>query len=127
MKLHHVQVSMPRGSEAAARRFYAEAVGLTEVDKPAALAGRGGCWFRAFDGEQVVAEIHLGIDYPFIPARKAHPALVVDDLSELEAMAAGIEGIGCEVSWAERDTFDGFLRFHARDPFGNRLEVMTPA
>ncbi|MGO3210796.1 MAG: glyoxalase, partial [Brachybacterium sp.] len=60
MKLHHVQVSMPRGSEAAARRFYAEAVGLTEVDKPAALAGRGGCWFRAFDGEQVVAEIHLG-------------------------------------------------------------------
>lgn len=117
---------MPRGQEAAARRFYGGAVGLSEVDKPAALAGRGGCWFRSVDGERVTAEIHLGVEEPFAPASKAHPALVVDTRDRLEAMATRIEAVGCEVSWTERDTFDGFLRFHARDPFGNRLEVMTP-
>lgn len=127
MQLHHVQISMPRGEEAAARRFFGEAIGLVEVDKPSALAGRGGCWFRSHDGDRVSAEIHVGIEEPFIPATKAHPALVVDTSSELEAMASRLEAIGCEVSWAERDSFDGFLRFHTCDPFGNRVEVMTPA
>lgn len=126
MRLHHVQVSMPRGEEYLARRFYRDVVGLTEVDKPEPLAGRGGCWFRAFDGETVVAEIHLGVDDPFRPARTAHPALVVDSLEELEAMASRVESGGFELSWIERATFPGYLRFHARDGFGNRFEVLTP-
>src|SRR5699024_9542327 len=109
MRLHHVQVSMPRGEEGLARRFYRDAVGLTEVDKPEDLAGRGGCWFRAVDGEVVIAEIHLGVETPFQPARKAHPALVVDSLEELEAMATRIEGGGFELSWSERATFPGYL------------------
>lgn len=127
MRLHHVQVSMPRGQEALARRFYADALGMQEVDKPPALAGRGGCWFRAFDGEVVTAEIHVGVDDPFVPAKKAHPGLVCDTLDDLEALAGRVEAGGFELSWAERDTFDGFVRFHALDGFGNRVEVMTPA
>ena len=39
VRLHHVQVACPRGGEDVARRFYAEALGMTEVDKPADLAG----------------------------------------------------------------------------------------
>ncbi|UNK69841.1 VOC family protein [Microbacterium sp. H1-D42] len=127
MKLHHVQVSIPRGGEAEARRFYADALGLTEVQKPPSLAGRGGCWFRAYDGDTVTAEIHLGVDDPFVPAKKAHPGLVCDSLAELEQVAARIERGGFDVSWAERDTFEGYVRFHARDGFGNRVEIMTPA
>lgn len=69
MKLHHVQISMPRGEEDDARRFYGEALGLHEVQKPPSLVGRGGCWFRAFDGDVIAAEIHLGVDDPFSPAR----------------------------------------------------------
>lgn len=117
---------MPRGEEERARRFYRDAVGLTEVDKPEGLAGRGGCWFRGFDGEEVVAEIHVGVEDPFHPARKAHPALVVDSPEELEAMAARIEAGGFELSWSERTTFPGYLRFHAGDGAGNRIEVLTP-
>lgn len=127
MKLHHVQVAMPRGEEAEARRFYGEALGLAEVEKPPSLAGRGGCWFRAHDGEAVVAEIHLGVEGPFTPARKAHPGLVCATLDELEATAARIRRGGYELSWVERDTFEGYVRFHARDGFGNRVEVLTPA
>ena len=79
-----------------------------------------------FDGEEVVAEIHVGVEDPFHPARKAHPALVVDSPEELEAMAARIEAGGFELSWSERTTFPGYLRFHARDGAGNRIEVLTP-
>lgn len=127
MRLHHVQVSIPRGGEEAARRFYGDGVGLAEVDKPPALAGRGGCWFRHVEDGLVLVEIHCGVEEPFRPAQKAHPALVVDTAEGLSRMAARIEHVGGEVTWAERTTFEGFLRFHARDPSGNRLEVLTPA
>jgi hypothetical protein len=47
--------------------------------KPSELAGRGGCWFSCGD-----REIHLGIEDPFTPARKAHPGLVVRGLCGIE-------------------------------------------
>ncbi|MCT1436061.1 VOC family protein [Brachybacterium paraconglomeratum] len=127
MRLHQVQISIARDGEDDARRFYGEALGLQEVSKPPSLTGRGGCWFRAFDGDVITAELHLGVEEPFRPAEKAHPGLVLDTLDELEATAARIEHAGYELSWAERDTFEGYVRFHARDGFGNRVEVMTPA
>src|SRR5581483_8792393 len=80
---------------------------------PERLRARGGCWFRA--GAQ---ELHVGVEEPFAPARKAHPGLVVDDLAALEARlaAAGIR--------AERDaSLPGVRRSHVADPFGNRLEL----
>ena len=126
MRLHHVQISIARDGEDDARRFYGEALGLQEVSKPPSLTGRGGCWFRASDGDVITAELHLGVDEPFRPAEKAHPGLVLDTLIELEETAAGIEHAGYELSWAERDTFEGYVRFHARDGLGNRVEVMTP-
>src|SRR4051794_25210767 len=43
--LDHVQLAIPEGGEELARRFYGDLLGMTEVPKPAALAGRGGCWF----------------------------------------------------------------------------------
>ena len=76
MRLHHVQVACPPGGEDGARRFYAEGLGMTEVEKPADLRGRGGAWFRSYDDAgAVTAEIHVGVEEPFAPARKAHPAL----------------------------------------------------
>lgn len=121
-----MQVSIPHGAEDEARRFYSEVLGLQEVQKPPSLVGRGGCWFRAFDGENITAEIHLGDEEPFYAAEKAHPGLVCESLKELEELASRIESNGFELSWAERDTFEGYVRFHTRDGFGNRIEVMTP-
>lgn len=131
MRLHHVQLAIPRGGEADARSFYADGLGLIEVDKPADLAARGGCWFRAYaDGQvadgQVTAEIHLGVEEPFAPARKAHPALVLGSVAELDALAARLTGRGVEVVHRERESFPGHLRFHCSDPFGNRVEVLAP-
>ena len=127
MRLHHVQVAMPRGAEADARRFYGAGLGMTEVEKPADLVARGGAWFRAYDAAgAVTAEIHVGVDDPFAPARKAHPALVVDDEASLDRLAARLTALGFDVDGRERTTFPGHLRFHTVDAHGNRVEVLAP-
>jgi catechol 2,3-dioxygenase-like lactoylglutathione lyase family enzyme len=122
--LHHVQVACPAGGEDDARRFYAVGLGLTEVEKPARLQGRGGAWFRGYDAlGAVAAEIHVGVEEPFAPARKAHPAFVVDDLA---AVAASVRAAGFVVDDGERHTFEGHRRFHTHDGAGNRVEVLQP-
>jgi catechol 2,3-dioxygenase-like lactoylglutathione lyase family enzyme len=120
MRLHHVQVACPRGGEDGARRFYGQALGLDEVEKPQDLAGRGGVWFR---GEGY--ELHVGVDDPFAPARKAHPAFEVDGVVGLEAVGARLEALGFEVDWRERHTFPGCERLHTFDTHGNRVEVLS--
>jgi catechol 2,3-dioxygenase-like lactoylglutathione lyase family enzyme len=126
MRLHHVQVACPPGGEEVARRFYADGLGMTEVDKPADLVARGGCWFRAYDDAgAVAAELHVGVEDPFAPARKAHPALVADDLDAFDEVAARLRDLGFEVIESQRDTFPGHVRFHAFDGHGNRVEVLA--
>ena len=117
MRLHHVQVSCPRGGEDVARRFYAAALGMTEVAKPPDLASRGGVWFR--DGS---CEIHVGVEDDFTPARKAHPALLVDDV---DAVAARVAAGGFAVHWD--DAFPGYQRFYSADGHGNRIEILSAA
>src|SRR3954466_4991870 len=110
--IDHVQVGAANGCEAEARAFYGALLGLEELPKPEPLAARGGCWFRA--GAQ---ELHVGVETPFAPARKAHPGLVVTDLG---ALASRLRGEGIDVAYDE--TIPGTERFDAADPFGNRLE-----
>jgi catechol 2,3-dioxygenase-like lactoylglutathione lyase family enzyme len=114
--LHHVQVAMPSGEEDRAEDFYAGVLGLRRVEKPAALAGRGGAWFRG-DG----VEVHLGVEPDFRPARKAHLAFVVGSLDDLRRR---LEGAGVELE--EQPQLEGYRRLHAFDPFGNRLEFLEP-
>ena len=114
LAIDHVQIAMPAGKEAEARAFYAGVLGLSEVEKPVSLAGRGGCWF-----ESGAVKVHLGVDPDFHPAAKAHPAFLVDDVKALErkALAAGVT--------VKRDvTLPGYERIHVFDPFGNRIELM---
>jgi len=128
MRLHHVQVAMPSGGEAAARCFYADGLGMVEVEKPDGLRDRGGAWFRAHDGVgAVTAEIHVGVENPFAPARKAHPALVLDSPAELDRLADRLAGLGFEVDSGQRTTFPGHVRLHTLDGHGNRVEVLAPA
>lgn len=127
MKLHHVQVACPLGGEDVTRRFYRDGLGMTEVAKPVALSGRGGAWFRAHDPSgAVVAEIHVGVEEPFLPARKAHPALVLANVRTLEEIGERLSALDFEVDWRERHTFNGYERLHTRDGHGNRVELLAP-
>jgi catechol 2,3-dioxygenase-like lactoylglutathione lyase family enzyme len=106
--LDHVQLAMPAGGEEEARRFYAGVLGMTEIEKPEPLRGRGGCWFRGGG-----AEIHLGVEEGFRPARKAHPALAVADY----------EAVRAELGGEPDAALPGVRRFYTEDPFGNRIEI----
>ena len=110
--IDHVQVAAPPACEAEARAFYGRLLELEELAKPEALAVRGGCWFRV--GAQ---ELHVGVEEPFTPARKAHPSFVVTDLEEV---AARLAAAGIDVAFNEE--IPGTRRFETADPFGNRLE-----
>lgn len=114
LAIQHVQLAMPRGAEEAARAFYSGVLGLVEVAKPANLASRGGVWFERGD-----VRVHLGVEDSFRPARKAHVALLMEDIGPaVEAASA----LGCEV--AHDEPLTGFERVYVYDPFGNRLEFM---
>ncbi|WP_338747890.1 VOC family protein [Janibacter alittae] len=127
MRLHHVQVACPPGTEGTARRFYAEGLGLSEVEKPEDLKPKGGVWFRAYDeGGSVSAEIHVGVEDPFYPALKAHPALQFASVTELEAVAERLVDLGFGVDWSQRHNFPGNERCHTADGQGNRVELLAP-
>ena len=118
--LHHVQVAAPPGCEHAARAFYGELLQLRELEKPPLLAVRGGCWFSLGDGE-----LHVGVEDPFRPAVKAHPALRVGSVADLEELAAALALQGKAVTWADDAEIPGQRRFHVNDPWGNRLELVA--
>ena len=115
--LDHVQVAAPRGCEREAQRFYGTLLGLPEIPKPEPLRGRGGVWFGL--GSQ---QLHIGVQEPFSPARKAHPALRVR-AGELDALALRLAEAGAEVIWDEE--LPGVRRFFSEDPWGNRIELVA--
>lgn len=112
--MDHVLLAMPAGREAEARAFYEGLLGIPEAEKPVNLAGRGGCWFVSD-----AVKIHLGVEKDFRPARKAHPAFLVDDV---RAMAAKLAAAGCVLT--EDEPLAGYDRIYVYDPFGNRIELM---
>jgi hypothetical protein len=114
LAIDHVQLAIPPGGEADARRFYLEVLGMTEVPKPEDMRARGGMWFTAG-----AVAIHIGIEEGFRPSVKMHPAIVVADLA---ALRARLVNAGCE--WKEATEIAGTQRGHTKDPFGNRIELI---
>lgn len=115
-RIDHILIAMPPGREDEARAFYRGILGLVEKAKPPQLAERGGCWF-----ESGALQVHLGVEKDFIPARKAHPAFIVDDLA---GMVRKAQQAGYKVTADE--PIEGYDRRHVDDPFGNRIELIEP-
>ncbi|GGA85476.1 VOC family protein [Ornithinibacillus halotolerans] len=113
-QLDHVQLAAPKGAENQARAFYQDLLGFMEVEKPENLKQRGGVWFS--DGNIC---IHIGIEDPFQPAKKAHPAFQVKNI---EAMKKYLQIK--QVDFMDDKNLPGANRFYLHDPFGNRLEFI---
>jgi catechol 2,3-dioxygenase-like lactoylglutathione lyase family enzyme len=116
--LDHVQIAAPPGCEDDALRFFGELLGLEELEKPEPLRSRGGAWFALADGGQ----LHVGVEDPFAPARKAHPAFRLS-AAELDELAERLQAAGEQVEWD--DSLTGVRRFYTADPWGNRLELLA--
>jgi len=114
--IDHVQITVPVGQEQIARAFYCGVLGLTEIDKPASLASRGGLWLAI--GDQ---QLHIGTEDGVDRSRtKAHIAYQVDDLI---AWRTRLEQAGCVI--LESVPIPGHDRFETRDPFANRIEFIA--
>lgn len=113
--LHHVQITISPESEDQARQFYGELMGLQEIPKPDALAGRGGLWF-----EMGAMQIHIGVEKGV--ERHASKAHIAYQVSDLQDMRQKLSDAGCDIK--ESVPIPGMDRFETRDPFGNRLEFL---
>ncbi len=112
--IDHVQLAIPEGGEAQARSFWCDLLGFAELPKPDSLAKRGGAWFQLG-----AIQVHVGVESPFTPAKKAHPAFVVSDLAVLvDSLAAA----GHPARWDYE--IPNVARCHIDDPFGNRIELI---
>ncbi|MBC7814465.1 MAG: VOC family protein [Burkholderiales bacterium] len=116
-RLNHAQITIPKGTEDAARAFYCDLLGLREIDKPKSLQGRGGFWVELGD-LQVHVGTEEGVDRTLT---KAHLAYQVDDV---ESWRERLIENGIEV--LDSVPIEGFERFEFRDPFGNRVEFIQP-
>jgi hypothetical protein len=114
--IDHILIAMPAGREDEARALYHGMLGLSERTKPTQLIERGGCWF-----ESGAFQVHLGVEKNFVPARKAHPAFIVEGLFD---MVRKLKQSGYTVT--EDEPLAGCDRRHVYDPFGNRIELIEP-
>ncbi len=113
-KIDHVQLAMPKGLEDEARKFYGEILGLGEVEKPETLRKRGGVWFT-----KGAVHLHLGVEEPFVPAKKAHPAFEVHHIEDFKTYLSAQA-----VDYTVDENLPGANRIYVCDPFGNRLEFL---
>ena len=116
--LDHAFLTIPEGAEDEAREFYGSALGLEEIERPQGLQESGGVWFRARS-----QELHLGTDEAHAASKRPHPGFRVESVTALEELARRLEDAGNKVEWDRR--IEGRRRFYVRDPFGNRLELLT--
>lgn len=113
--LHHAQITVPKGAEDDARKFYCDILQLPEIEKPEALKGRGGLWLQVGD-RQVHIGTEEGVDRL---ATKAHLAYEVTDISSWRSLLTK-----ANVEIEESVAIPGIDRFEFRDPFGNRVEIL---
>lgn len=112
--IDHIQLAAPKGSEEEARRFFKDILQFNEIEKPEVLRKRGGVWFGIGN-----LQIHIGIEEPFSPAKKAHPAFEIENL---EALKQHLIDNGVDV--IVDNNLPNANRFYTSDPFGNRLEFL---
>lgn len=111
--IDHIQLAIPKDSEELARQFYTS-LGFAEVAKPEPLASRGGCWFKSN-----AVMLHLGIEDPFIAARKAHPAFRISDLAAFRKQLESLQ-----INFTADTSLPHVRRLFINDPFGNRIEFL---
>jgi len=113
LKAHHIYLLAPGASPEDVRRFYGEALGLAECEKPTSLSHISVIWF---DAGSIV--FHIGYPEHGVVG-DGHTALATDDL---DAARARFLALGYAVD--DNVIPMGYPRFYARDPWGNQFEIL---
>jgi len=112
-RLNHIQICIPKNTEAEAKEFYCGILGLEEMEKPEFMKKNGGFWLKIVD-----IELHIGTE-DVINKSKRHPAFEVE---KLDAIVTNLESHNVPVKWYK--SLPGFRRLSIFDPFNNRIELL---
>ena len=115
--LNHVDIIIPKDSDALARKYFCEILGLKEIAKPEVLRKNGGFWLELNNSQLHLSyEKKEGVD----PKKtKAHFAFEVIDLKKMEERL-NQNGYATK----KQEQIPGMLRFESEDPFGHRIEFL---
>mgnify|MGYP003552917791 FL=1 len=114
--LHHAQITIPKGAEEEGKNFYCHVLRLEEIKKPDSLQGRGGFWLQVGS-----TQVHVGTEDGFDRlSTKAHLAYEVEDVSYWKEVL-----IENDIKILDSVPIPNFERFEFRDPFGNRVEMIS--
>lgn len=115
MAIDHVQITIPKGSEAIAEEFYRDFLGLKPTEKPDNRKQNGGFWLQLG-----ACQLHVGTEDGTERSKtKAHVAYRVTDLDlwRQKFKERNVEII-------DSLPFPRAKAFEFRDPFGNRGELI---
>jgi len=116
VEINHVNITVPKSVEEAAKHFYSAVLGLQEIPRPQESRGRGGAWYQLGNVQlHLSIEEGLGSDHP----SKRHVCYLVRDLNRAEEH---LRHAGVGIIPDDRPV-RGWARFYVRDPGGNRIEV----
>ncbi len=113
--LNHVALVVNDLEEAS--DFYAGLLGLKEIERPPEVkAGGAGAWYKLGDHQ-----LHIMVMASASEMSGRHFAVEIDEMDKL-VQRLKAEGFGVEDSFG----FEEFKRRKfTRDPFGNRIELMS--
>lgn len=115
VNFHHVNVTVPRDLERAAKDFYSVRLGLDEVPKPEGSRSRGGAWYQLGS-----VQLHLSLEGGMNERLSSrHICFVVENLRHAQdhLSSAGVEIL------PDTRPVAGTRRFYIRDPGGNLIEI----
>lgn len=116
LRLQHASIPMPADGVEAGRKFYGEALGMTEVPHPEGMGAGPFVWFQAGDDGH---EVHLfAQDESLGRSPGQHFCLQVDDPGTVRTTLQ-------QHGFPTDDTapIKNRPRFFTQDPFGNRVEI----
>ncbi|HXT34598.1 MAG TPA: VOC family protein [Chloroflexota bacterium] len=119
MRLHHVFHTVPAARVGELRHFYSELLGLPEIAKSSALRDMDVVWFAVGDDH-----LHFGLDDSWDRGHPAHHiALWYEDV---RPVLDRLRAAGLEVNELASFPDYRYRRLYTDDPFGRRVELVTP-
>ena len=119
LRIHHVNISIPKGREEDCDQFYEGLLGLRKALRPDREISAPGAWYDI--GPQ--GQLHIVYSDNFRDELTGnHFAAEVDDMHEL---LRRLTARGIEVRGPSHMGYDDSDRYFCRDPFGNQIEFMS--
>jgi catechol 2,3-dioxygenase-like lactoylglutathione lyase family enzyme len=118
LAIDHVQVTVTREELPAAKRFYAEVLGLPAAPRPGNPAE--GAWYQIGP-----VQLHLALEDRAAPEANRSRRHVCYRVADLASAEARLREGGVAIMGDHRP-IPGVRRFFVEDPGGNRIEISAP-